>query len=46
MKNIRCTFIHSSLINIKGTTTEKLGLGREENWQSIVTVSKTNDFIF
>ena len=41
--------IDSNLINIKGTTTEKLGfLGREEGiaCQSIVTVSKKNDFNF
>ena len=41
--------IDVNLINIKGTTTEKLGfLGREEGiaCQTIVTVSKKNDFIF
>ena len=41
--------IDSNLINKKGTTTEKLGfLGREEGiaCQSIVTVSKKNDFNF
>ncbi len=41
--------IDVSLINIKGTTTEKLGfLGREEGiaCQSTVTVSKKNDFNF
>ena len=39
--------IDVNLINIKGTTTEKLGfLGREEGiaCQTIVTVSKKNDF--
>ena len=41
--------INVELINIKGTTTEKLGfLGREEGiaCQSMITVSKRNDFNF
>ena len=41
--------INIDLINIKGTTTENLGfLGREEGiaCQSIITVSKKNDFNF
>ena len=41
--------INVELINIKGTTTEKLGfLGREEGiaCQSMITVSKKNDFNF
>ncbi len=41
--------INTGLINIKGTTTEKLGfLGREEGiaCQSTVTISKKNDFNF
>ena len=41
--------INVNLVNIKGTTTERLGfLGREEGiaCQSMVTVSKKNDFNF